>query len=280
MTHNFNRGSAVEEALFSLGTGALFGCTNTLVGHPLDTIKTVMQTMTSKSILGTARHIFVNNGISGFYRGCIPPMWGSVVYRSCQFSVFEAMYTLLGDNKSMITSYGYFGLEPRVVIAGLTASTARSIIEAPIEYAKVQGQTGQVWRFSDLYRGAHLQWLRTGPMMTFYFISVDTLRRKTNLMSTTWGQFLISGGSAAVGFILVWPFETLKNRTQAGVDSKGSSMWDNMKRTGITGLYRGIVPGVASVFLRNGAAMLVMQKAQKSIREWREKNGHSIEKQG
>jgi solute carrier family 25 carnitine/acylcarnitine transporter 20/29 len=37
---------------------------------------------------------------------------------------------------------------------------------------------------------------------------------------------------------------------------------------GLLGLYRGIGPGSVSVFLRNGAAMIVMQFANRKITEW------------
>ena len=37
---------------------------------------------------------------------------------------------------------------------------------------------------------------------------------------------------------------------------------------GFTGLYRGITPGLLSIFMRNGVAMVVMQKAQSKLVEW------------
>ncbi len=37
---------------------------------------------------------------------------------------------------------------------------------------------------------------------------------------------------------------------------------------GVLGLYRGIIPGSLSVFLRNGAAMIVMRLANRKITEW------------
>ena len=37
---------------------------------------------------------------------------------------------------------------------------------------------------------------------------------------------------------------------------------------GVLGLYRGIIPGSLSVFLRNGAAMLVMGHANKKLQQW------------
>ena len=36
---------------------------------------------------------------------------------------------------------------------------------------------------------------------------------------------------------------------------------------GVLGLYRGIIPGSLSVFLRNGAAMIVMARVNKKIDE-------------
>ena len=104
---------------------------------------------------------------------------------------------------------------------------------------------------------------RTTFMMTTYFLFVDTMRRKTNLWDKgNLGKFLISGGGAALGFIIIWPLEVLKNLAQAETKTAGDSTAARcryiMQTQGITGFYRGIVPGVQSVFLRNGSAMIVM----------------------
>ena len=40
-----------------------------------------------------------------------------------------------------------------------------------------------------------------------------------------------------------------------------------MRTQGVQGFFRGLLPGAASVFLRSGAAMIVMQKAQKQLTE-------------
>ena len=39
-------------------------------------------------------------------------------------------------------------------------------------------------------------------------------------------------------------------------------------RGGITGLYRGIVPGSIRSFLANGCAMVVMSHAQRKVTDW------------
>jgi hypothetical protein len=43
MTHDFKRGHWVKEGALTMLTGFLFGATNTIVGHPFDTVKTKMQ---------------------------------------------------------------------------------------------------------------------------------------------------------------------------------------------------------------------------------------------
>ena len=44
-------------------------------------------------VIKTVRDVYTKEGPVGFYRGWLPPFLGSVVYRSVQFSVFEALYT-------------------------------------------------------------------------------------------------------------------------------------------------------------------------------------------
>ena len=139
-------------------SGIIFGATNTIVGHPLDTVKTKMQAqaehLTSAGSMSTLWDVFKKQGIRGLYRGVLPPFFGSMFYRSMQFTVFEACYTKWKDSPILSKQIPYtLGLEPRVIVAGLIASTARATIETPFEYAKVKGQTGQIWHFKDVYSG-------------------------------------------------------------------------------------------------------------------------------
>lgn len=88
----------------------------------------------------TVASIWTTEGFLGFYRGCIPPFFGSVIYRSTQFSVFEAFYTKWGSNEDMCKEVpGMFGVEYRTIAAGFLGGSARSCIECPFEYAKVKG---------------------------------------------------------------------------------------------------------------------------------------------
>jgi len=145
MTHNERRQSWQKEFVCAALTGFLFGGTNTLVGHPFDTVKTKMQTQTEHmglkvGYVQTVKNVWRKEGPIGFYRGCIPPFFGSIVYRSTQFSVFEAVYTRLQSSERLIKEIpGMMGLEWRTLLAGVAGGSARSLIECPFEYAKVKG---------------------------------------------------------------------------------------------------------------------------------------------
>jgi len=289
MTSTEARGaSATREFALALASGGLYGATNTVVGHPFDTVKTKMQTQsgfTSSGALASARQILSSEGAVGFYRGCLPPMWGSAVYRSAQFAVYDLLYAEAEKYPASLEHVPGTDMQWRVLGAGAVGATARTVLESPIEYAKVKGQTNQKWKLGEVYRGAGLQWARTGPMMTLYFcpwlrlldgveVDKDILAhwlihtglfdacKRNGYASTPAGQFFSSGGCALIGFWVVWPFENLKNQAQAG-----KNWLAHARATGLLGLYRGIVPGSMSVFLRNGAAMIVMQRANRLITE-------------
>lgn len=158
MTHNHERDIWYKEAMFTAISGIIFGGTNTLVGHPLDTVKTKMQAqtehMTNAGPLKTLNTVFRNEGVRGLYRGVIPPFIGSMFYRSLQFTIFEAFYTKWSHSPTLTTQIPYtLGLEYRVILAGILSSTGRAIVETPFEYAKVKGQTLQEWHIRDAYTG-------------------------------------------------------------------------------------------------------------------------------
>eukprot|EP01035_Chromulina_nebulosa_P018600 gene18600-24328_t len=137
MAHSESRSSSIREAQLALLTGSIYGGTHTLTGHPLDTIKSKMQiqlgysNMTSVQV---ASKIYKLDGIRGFFKGCIPPLWG--------------------------IKYELFGLRPMVFMSIIYSSICRCGFEGPIEYAKVMGQTGQKWVYRDIYRGFSWQIMR------------------------------------------------------------------------------------------------------------------------
>ncbi|XP_022087227.1 mitochondrial arginine transporter BAC2-like isoform X2 [Acanthaster planci] len=254
MTHNEARTHWFKEGAIGLGVGVLYGVTSVCVGHPFDTIKTKMQAQAGfekDGLFRTLTKTFKTQGIIGFYR-----------------------YTFL-DNpfcKYEIPLTG--GLQVRVLLAGACGSTARAIIESPLELAKIRRQTQQTWQFRGLYKGFGVHWCRTMGLMCTYFILIDTQRRHFPQVFNTSviGPFLVSGTAATLAWWIVWPLEYMKSQVQ-GNYGKDMPVLTRMRlvikeRGGFLALYRGIGPGTIRSFISNGTSMIVMANAQKKVSEW------------
>jgi solute carrier family 25 (mitochondrial carnitine/acylcarnitine transporter), member 20/29 len=73
-------GSGTTEGLRGLTCGLLFGLASPIVGHPLDTIKTKMQTSHLRgNSLSVFRDVIRVEGARGLFRGILPPLLGSSI---------------------------------------------------------------------------------------------------------------------------------------------------------------------------------------------------------
>ena len=208
--------------------------------------------------------MYATHGVGAFFRGCVPPLWGSAVYRSAFMAVYEASFTwcesrLPSDSVWRHECLGG-GLRPFVVGSTLVAALSRAIVEAPVEQAKVMRQTGRPIEWRHLYRGLPAQVARTTAMMLMILVPFDYCRRRSALFqSGIWGQCAVVSGCCAAAYAVTWPLETLKNMAQAGLPRPGASTAERLAFIGgPRGLYRGVTPGVLCGGLRNGCAMLAM----------------------
>ena len=106
MSHGEKRSNWIREGALSAFTGGLFGLTNTVVGHPLDTIKTKMIAQgehMGKQVgyVETLKSVYAKEGPLTLYRGACAAGVGSIVFRSTGFSAFELFYTRWEKNDFM-----------------------------------------------------------------------------------------------------------------------------------------------------------------------------------
>ena len=167
MAHTEKRSTPAREGSIAIVTGAVYGVVHTLSGHPLDNIKTALQLdkrYIGLSAAAAARRMWRHDGAAAFFRGCVPPLWGSAVYRSLMMSSYEATYTAFEARApaDSIWKAEVLGvLRPMVLASAVCCSLCRVVAEAPIEQAKVMRQTGQQIQWAHLYRGVLTQTLRT-----------------------------------------------------------------------------------------------------------------------
>ncbi|KAJ8607075.1 hypothetical protein CTAYLR_009902 [Chrysophaeum taylorii] len=278
MAHTQKRASWIREGQIAVVGGALYGLSHTVSGHPLDNIKAAMQLdarYRGLSTFAVASRMWREAGLGAFARGCIPPLWGSTVYRSAMMSSYEATYTALDAVDPKATTVGrilhaeLLGMRPLVVVSSVACSVFRAIFESPIEYAKVMRQTGRPWQWGEIYRGAGTQVARTTAMLTFIFVPYDAIRRHTSWFDTLYGQWIVVTLVCGASYALAWPLETLKNLAQAGRPRAGASVGERLAFLGgVRGLYAGAGPGIVCGGFRNGIAMLTMAKYHALATHW------------
>eukprot|EP01138_Halocafeteria_seosinensis_P007857 gb/GECG01008027.1/.p1 GENE.gb/GECG01008027.1/~~gb/GECG01008027.1/.p1 ORF type:complete len:321 (+),score=19.60 gb/GECG01008027.1/:1-963(+) len=271
--------SSLTEAARGMFCGILYGVTSPLVGHPIDTVKTKMQAQTTYVKGGSIRtlvKVVKTEGFLALYRGLLPPLIGSGIFRSVQFAGFTGAYAWSRDSPFLTSEIPFSGgMQYRVVFSGIFGSTCRAILETPLEFIKVRLQVGQKWRLHDsikdtlkhpvaetrnIFQGFGITLLRTNGLMTTFFILNDHLaRHHSDLISIpVLGNFIKGGVCSTLSWWLIWPFENLKSQVQAETEgvAKGSS-WvvrakHVIKEKGVIGLYRGIGPGSARSLIANG----------------------------
>ncbi len=95
---------------------------------------------TNEGMVSVSRKIWQTEGMRGFFKGVIPPLWGSMVYRAIMMSAYEYGYTYCENNLAadhFMKQELIWGLRPMVPAAAAFSASIRSIFESPIEYAKV-----------------------------------------------------------------------------------------------------------------------------------------------
>ena len=274
-----------------------FGAASPLVGHPVDSVKTRMQSdarYAATSALQTARGVLRAEGLRGLYRGLLPPLVGSSVFRSTQFGVFGATMSATRHSPLLSRELPFSaGLQARVVVAASLATLARALIETPLELAKVRRQLDKRVFAAGAGAGAsvrasareivsrfygsgsfQLTALRLWVALGGFFILVDHVDRHHPDLTAlpVVGPFVKGSLCATLPWIAAWPLEVLKTEIQAGnvpLDRRGLRerlLWVVESKNGARGLFRGIGPGLLRSVLANGAATLAYSTCQSCFR--------------
>ena len=256
-----------------------------LCRHPLDTVKTKMQAEAAfarSSAVRTLTDTVKREGFLALYRGLLPPLAGSLIFRSLQFSAYTFTYAAVRDNDVLTTPIPVLGgLQLRVLLSAAVSATVRSLVETPMEHVKVRRQVGKAWMLASspaeaakaplrellhMYGGFGICWARTAALMTSFFVMLDTLSRAAPelVAAGPLGAFVKGGVCATGAWALCWPFEYAKSRVQAGAASGSwvAELRAILAREGVRGLYRGFGPGAARSMLANGTSMLAFSTCQ------------------
>eukprot|EP00434_Breviolum_minutum_P036064 symbB.v1.2.031938.t2/scaffold3765.1/size50745/4 len=286
------------ELQWALASGAAYGMTATLLGQPLDTIKTWMQSlgwtfsvfgddlregkglMTSFQPnflevmerteaaglgLGWKRRMRQASAVSMLrtvYGGSAAVLLGSVLFRSLPFAVYSGVYASLPP-------LNLLGLDGRVYLSGMVSGMARASVETPCEALKTQKQVWSKTYFDSLRAGYMWQGFsatcsRNMILVTMFFALSDQL----NNMGFRDQPFLRGSCVTICCWLVAWPLDVVKSQMQAvqvatrGAMNRGAGGMVMLLRNAWHNqmLYRGLMPGLLRACLANGSGMYAYQQ--------------------
>lgn len=250
-------GSTVEESIASFLCGMLFGATTVIVGHPLDTIKTRLQAdpaFRNVSTLRATTMIAREGGVPAFYRGFIPPLFGSTFFRSIQFASYGATVAYCRDEDHILRRLKFGGVEARVFLGGALAGLSRACIEAPLDLIKTRKQTDVNARlgnipFRDLLKGFSATAARNMVLLSTFFIFLDRLQHLDTMVR--------GAISTTAAWTIVWPLDVAKSQIQSSANAQVRlSIWQSLSTAAKQGtLYRGFGAGITRSLVANTASL-------------------------
>ena len=93
----------------------------------------IQKGFTDLSAMKVAEIMWKTEGMKGFFRGCVPPLWGSMVYRGIMMSGYEYGFTYFEknyDDDSVFKREVFFGARPMVACASVFAALLRAVVES------------------------------------------------------------------------------------------------------------------------------------------------------
>ncbi|CAL0313367.1 unnamed protein product [Lupinus luteus] len=249
---------AKQEHAFS---GALAGLCVSLCLHPVDTVKTVIQSCHAeqRSIFYIGKSVVSDRGFSGLYRGITSNIASSAPISAVYTFTYESVKAALVPY--LPKEYHSFAH----CVGGGCASIATSFIFTPSERIKQQMQVGSHYRncwdalvgilrsggFPSLYAGWGAVLCRNVPHSIIKFYTYESLKQvmPSSIQHNTFQTLVCGGIAGSTAALFTTPFDVIKTRLQTQVpgsrnqyDSVFHALYKINKSEGLKGLYRGLTP--------------------------------------
>ncbi|EDQ91806.1 uncharacterized protein MONBRDRAFT_17649 [Monosiga brevicollis MX1] len=282
--------------LRSFIAGGIGGTALVVVGHPFDTVKVKIQTMTPgvgpqyTGVMDCARQTLAQQGFRGLYNGVLAPLAGvTPMFALCFFG-----YSVGKDMFCDADAFDPHNLKlVQIGLAGATSAAFTTPLLAPGERVKclLQSQdpknpkySGTGDAFKKIYKEGGLRsvnrgftgtFLRDATGSAFYFSSYEYLK----VLFTPEGQTspsvvgtLVAGGLAGMlNWTAMLPLDTLKTRLQVAPEGKYGNIHhvfaDIMRNEGPRALFRGFSAAMVRAFPANAACFFGYEGALKFM-DW------------
>ncbi|KAL9246713.1 hypothetical protein vseg_020212 [Gypsophila vaccaria] len=268
-------------------SGALSGIVVSLCLHPVDTVKTVLQSSQAgqKSLSYIGQSIIAERGLSGLYRGISSNISTSAPISALYTFTYESVKGVLLP--SLAKEYHSIAH----CTAGGCASIATSFIFTPSDHIKQQMQVNSKYRncwnaalriiekggLLSLYAGWGAVLCRNIPHSIIKFYTYESLKQKfisselpDNQPKAS--QTLLCGGLAgSAAALFSTPFDVVKTRLQTQMPGSARKYQNILNalhqirgQEGVKGLYRGLIPRLI-MYMSQGALFFASYEFFKSL---------------
>ncbi|KAJ2932738.1 hypothetical protein H1R20_g4348, partial [Candolleomyces eurysporus] len=290
--------SSAAESIKSFVAGGFGGVCAVVVGagHPFDLTKTRLQTAPAGTYTGAVdvvKKTVAKDGITGLYRGIVPPLLGVTPIFAVSFWAYDASKKLIlaatPDRESQALSV----LE--LAVAGFLSAVPTTLVTAPVERAKVllqvQGQAGSGTQYTgvadvlkhlykeggirSIFRGTGATLARDGPGSAAYFAAYEVTKKALTPAGASPSDLnlqavILAGGTAGVAmWAIAIPPDVLKSRIQSAAPGTYSGILDCARKTiahdGVAALWKGFGPAMARAFPANAATFLGVEASRKVL---------------
>jgi solute carrier family 25 (mitochondrial carnitine/acylcarnitine transporter), member 20/29 len=278
----------MSDLLKSFVAGWVGGIGNLMVGHPFDTVKTLMQNApkgTYKNSADCLGKLIKAEGPLAVYKGVKAPMTGVGVVFAIYFLAYDGTEAFLRRVKGISPTQNLSLMD--VMICGGSTGIFGSLILGPAELLKIRQQTasqkgadgsfGTVVRgiyaeggVRGFFRGMSATMIRDVPGSMAWFGAYEMTKQALceNPKAPTVSQALVAGGMGGLGmWSFAIPLDAVKTRVQASSGKGGavSAARHLFAEQGIRGFYRGIGPALLRAFPANAATFAAKEFAQSSM---------------
>jgi len=233
--------------------GCVSGMVGILLSHPLDTIKTHIQT-------GNKLNTF-KPSLQNFYKGITSPLIGVGFEKALVFGTYNY---ILSKTESIPISGA---------LSGLTAS----LIVTPYERLKILKQNESKLTIKDLnikflYRGLSATFTREVPGFAIYFTTYEFLKYNTftkyNKKIDYSHSFLYGGMSGITAWLFIYPQDKIKTILQSNIDNTKTNntnisiknIINNIyKSGGLKTFYNGFIWAVSRATLLHSGTFCMME---------------------
>ena len=248
-SNNSHSNSTTTSYALKYLNGGISGIIGILLSHPIDTIKTHIQTGHK---LNTFAPSFTN-----LYKGISAPLLGVGIEKAIVFGTYNYMFSKT-DN---------------IPLSGALSGLVASLVVTPYERIKILRQNSQVIALKDLnirflYKGFTPTFFREMPGFAIYFTTYEFLKKKTftdyNKKIDYTRSFIYGGIAGVTSWIFIYPQDKIKTILQSGKEKTSSNTIKNIINTiyqngGIKQFYSGFGWAAARAVLLHSGTFCMME---------------------